>query len=235
MLSCLLFVVAVGLYRMRRHEGVRVPIAGLIGLFLLSWPPADWLLSRHLEAWYPERPLSSGGPAQAIVAISATVSQPELAIPYPVADKDTTGRCEYAAWLYSHGLPLPVLACGGLGGRAKVPLSRTMGVLLHRAGVPEPMIWTEEQSRTTHENAEYGAEILRARGVRTIVLVADVQEMLRAELCFRKAGIDVIPAPSSFRHTAFHELWPSWKAIDRNLRTIHETIGLVWYKLRGWI
>jgi uncharacterized SAM-binding protein YcdF (DUF218 family) len=130
-----------------------------------------------------------------------------------------------------------VVACGGLAVKAKQPLSVTMRELLQRAGVPDAMIWTEERSRTTHENAVFAADILRKHGISTIALVVEAQAMPRAEACFRKEGINVIPAPCEFIQfeSPLEEFMPSWLAIQRNEGTLHEALGLAWYKLRGWI
>jgi uncharacterized SAM-binding protein YcdF (DUF218 family) len=99
------------------------------------------------------------------------------------------------------------------------------------------MIWTERRSRSTHENAAYGAAILREHGIGTILLVTEAKDMLRAELCFKKEGLAVIPYPLSLRNMEhpLDELIPNSKAIARNERTLHETLGLGWYWLRGWI
>jgi uncharacterized SAM-binding protein YcdF (DUF218 family) len=112
-----------------------------------------------------------------------------------------------------------------------------MQELLRASGVAESMIWTERYSRSTHENAAYGAAILRKHGISTILLVTEASDMLRAEQCFRKEGLAVIPYPFAFRDIgpALDELIPSWKAIAQNERTLHETLGLGWYWLRGWI
>ena len=109
--------------------------------------------------------------------------------------------------------------------------------MLERYGIPETLIWTEERSRSTHENALYGAEVLRRHGIDTIALVVEAQSMLRAEASFRKQGITVAPAASDYREwgTLSEELMPSWKAIQRNEITLHETLGLAWYWMRGWI
>lgn len=112
-----------------------------------------------------------------------------------------------------------------------------MRQLLQEAGVPEAMIWTEQRSRSTYENAVYGAEILRQHGIGKIALVTEARSMLRAELCFRKQRITVVPAPCEFREfeSPLDEFTPSWKAISSNEETLHETAGLAWYWLRGWI
>src|SRR5947209_7607614 len=116
-----------------------------------------------------------------------------------MSDHETYERCELAAWLHNNWHPLPVLACGGRGNDRKQPYAATMGQLLRRAAVPDDMIWTEERSRSTHENAAFGAQILRQRGVNTVVLIVDATSMPRAAACFRKEGINVVPAPSRFR------------------------------------
>jgi uncharacterized SAM-binding protein YcdF (DUF218 family) len=208
----------------------------IFGVLLVSWPPVDWLLARPLEARYSGRLLPASG-AQAIVVLLSAVQMPRPKRPYPVPDQATFERCEYAAWLYHHWRHLPVLVSGGperAGGR---PISTAVREMLEREGIPETMIWTEERSRSTHENAAYGAEVLRSHGISTIALVVEAQSMLRAEACFRKQGITVVPAASGYREwgSLSEELIPSWKAIQRNEVTLHEALGLAWYWMRGWI
>ena len=235
LLLAFFLIAAAGLVRIRKCRGVGLVAAGLASLFLLSWPPVDWLLSLPLEARYTRRPARMES-AQSIVVLGSSASPPEYGTPYFVSDKDMYERCALAAWLHTHGHPLPILACGG-GATGKQPVSGTMQQLLQASGVPESMIWTERHSRSTHENATYGAAILREHGIGTILLVTEASDMLRAEQCFRKEGLSVIPYAFAFRDIgpALDELMPSWKAIDRNERTLHETLGLGWYWLRGWI
>ncbi len=231
-----LLLIATGLIRMRKSSGVWVPTLGLAGLFLLSWPLADWVFSRPLEARYPVRPFS-GDSAQAIVVLSEGVDPPHFETPYALPQHGTYARCKLAAWLYTHWRPLPILASGGPVEPGTPPFSEAMHELLREEGVPENDIWTEDRSRSTHENAVYSSQLLRQKGVTRIVLVTDAKSMLRAQLCFQKERLSVLPAPSEF--TQFgpldEELIPSWKAIYRNELTLHETVGLAWYRLRGWI
>jgi uncharacterized SAM-binding protein YcdF (DUF218 family) len=217
----------------RRREWATI---GILGFLLISWPPVDWLLARPLEARYSGR-LLPASEAQAIVVLLSAVRMPRPNRPYPVPDQTTLARGEYAAWLYRRWRTLPILVCGGperLGGR---PTSTAVREMLEREGIPETSIWTEERSRSTYENAAFGAEILRMHGITMIALVVEAQSMLRADACFRKQGITVVPAASGYREWGplSEELIPSWKAIQRNEVTLHETLGLAWYWLRGWI
>jgi uncharacterized SAM-binding protein YcdF (DUF218 family) len=232
-----LIITFIGLMVMRRAKKTWLAVVGVVGLFLLSWPPVDWLLSRPLEARYPVRALPPEQ-VEAIVVVSSASSPPRKERPYALPDKHTYQRCVFAAWLYQHWRPVPVLACGGPGGKhSSQPVAMVMRQSLQQAGVPEAMIWTEERSGSTHENAVFGAEILRQHGIGRIALVIEARSMLRAESCFRKQGMTVVPAPCEFREfeSPLDEFIPSWKAVSSNEETLHETAGLAWYWLRGWI
>jgi uncharacterized SAM-binding protein YcdF (DUF218 family) len=217
---------AFGLVRLRRCKGWGLAALGFIGLLLISWP----VISQSLEARYPVRPLPASD-ADAIVVLASTVHSPTYERPYPLPDKYTYGRTRFAAWLYRRWKPLPILACGGRKG------GPTMRELLIASGVPDARIWTEERSRSTYENALYGAGILRLHGIGRIALVVEAQSMTRAAACFRKQGFVVVSAPSEFREFGplSNELLPSWQAIERNEITAHEWLGFLWYRIRGWV
>lgn len=234
LLTVFFIIAIIGVARKKRKSALAV--IGVGGLFLCSWPPADWLFSRPLEMWYPAQPFRAA-PAQAIVVFSSGVEPPSSERPYARADEETYQRTEYAAWLYHHWQSAQVLACGGRGGDRNEPFSWTMRRLLQQFGVPADKVLVEEHSRSTHENAVFAAQILRQRGITSVALVVDASSMLRATACLRKAGVRVIPAPSGFRELRSFkdEILPSWKAIRQNERTLHEVGGLLWYSLHGWI
>jgi uncharacterized SAM-binding protein YcdF (DUF218 family) len=104
-------------------------------------------------------------------------------------------------------------------------------------GIPPDLIWIESRSRTTHENALYSSEILRQHGVPRVALVTDASSMPRATACFRKLGIDVVPAPFQFFNVnhSLRDMLPEWENIEANGLTLHEVVGLLWYRLHGWI
>ena len=236
LLLVLLIGLAFGAWRDRKR-GCRLACLAGLGLFLISWPPLDWLAGRHLETWYPVRPFREA-PTGAIVVLSGSVNPKQWERPFPLANQETVERCEFAAWLFHEWKSVPVLVSGGTGGQAGgTPFAGTMKTLLQRAGIAPEMIWTETASHSTYENALFSAKILRAHGVKRIALVVETQSMLRAEACFRKQGIEVTPAPSGFRYLGdlSDELLPSWRSIRRNEITLHETAGLAWYWMRGRI
>jgi uncharacterized SAM-binding protein YcdF (DUF218 family) len=225
-----------GLLKLWRSKRTNLVLTGLAALTLLCWPPFEWLLSRPLEGRYPVRPFESVAGVQAIVVFSEAVSPPTFERPYAQASSGTAERCNYAAWIHKTKLPLPILVCGGSPERMQPAFSAAMRELLLRSGVPDAMIWTEEQSQNTHENSAFGAVILRSHEIRRVALVVDARSMPRAAASLRKQGIEVVPSPSRFRQwEGPSEFLPGWQAIRGNEDTLHETLGLVWYRLRGWI
>lgn len=235
----LLFLAAVALIRYWRSSTppkARLLVLAIAALFLVSWPPMAILVSRTLEARYPPRMVPTDS-ADAIVVLASAVYPPCPPIPTPRLGSDTFERCQYAAWLHTHWRPLPVLACGGTDAVGP-PYASTMRDALEREGVPPPAIWLEDRSRSTHENAVFGAALLQKRGIRKIVLVTDAYHMLRSAECFRKQGIIVVPAACGYRsYQGFHlvQLLPGWEPIAWNEDVAHESLGLLWYWIRGWV
>ena len=169
------------------------------------------------------------------MVLAGSVDSPLPGRPYPLAAHDTYARIQHAAWLIKHWDSKPVLACGG--GQDSEAYSQTIRHLLESEGVPPDKIWIEARSRSTHENALYGSEILRQHGISRIALVIDARSMDRAAASFRKQGITVVPAPFRFYDLKLElqDVLPTWRAIQTNGETAHELVGLLWYWLRGWI
>jgi len=234
----LLFLAFVALFRIWRrstsNDRPRLLTFSLVGLLLLSLNPLVWLFSRPLEIWYDQHP-TPGEPADAIVVLAGAVASPLPDRPYSMIGPDTYVRLHHASWLFKHWAPQPVLASGG--GEDGKSYSQIMRHFLEAEGVPSDKIWVEDRSQSTYENALYGAQILRQHGISRIALVTDARSMLRAEACFRKQGLTVVPAPFRFYNMdlTLEDLLPTWRAIESNGETIHELVGLLWYWFRGRI
>jgi len=201
-------------------------------LFLWSWPPFAALLNATLEAWYPVRPYPAAE-AQAVVVLGGAVYAHTPSQPEDLPGIGTLLRTSYAGWLYTHWRPLPILVSGGPLDALHVSVSGVMARVLEERGIPPSMIWRENSSRSTYENAVYSAALLRARGIRTVALVTEARHMLRAEACFRRQGLDVVPAPCCYRALPYRFRWtdllPKARAMTENEDALHEWIGLLWY------
>jgi uncharacterized SAM-binding protein YcdF (DUF218 family) len=216
----------------RRRPWLETIVIG--GIAFLSMNAGAWLLSRPLEMWYGRDAMPQEN-ADAIVVLAGTVSPPTRARPYALPAEDTYRRVQHAVWLFRYWRPVPILVSGG--GNEKSPHAETMRRVLESERIPGAMIWTESRSSNTHENAVYAADILRAHNVSRVVLVVEASGMLRAAQSFRKAGVTVVPSPVRYTQLTweFDDFMPGWRGIQSNGEAIHELVGLVWYKLRGWI
>jgi uncharacterized SAM-binding protein YcdF (DUF218 family) len=223
--------------RRRSRRNVLVGLAALVGLFLWSWPPSTALLAYSLERWYPIAFIPAGH-AEAIVVLGANAYPPDASQPEPLPGYSTFLRCQHAAWLYRNWKALPVVASGGLVS-SRVVIADVMRQTLLEAGVPDSMIWTERASRSTYENALFTAQLLQSKQIHRIALVTEGYHMLRSVQCFRKQGIDVLPAGCNYRYLQFTGRWaeffPSPRMIGFNEDSLHEWAGLAWYRLSGKI
>ena len=105
-------------------------------------------------------------------------------------------------------------------------------------GIAPDRILTEGQSQTTAENARFTANLLHPMPHSRWVLVTSGYHMPRAVGAFRQAGFDVVAFPAGFRTHGWHGMWKAESTATENLRRIdvgvHEWVGLVVYKLRGY-
>jgi uncharacterized SAM-binding protein YcdF (DUF218 family) len=76
---------------------------------------------------------------------------------------------------------------------------------------------------------------LRVQGITRVALVTEAYHMLRAEGAFRKAGIEVIAAPTGFRAADFQgrpsDFLPNHKAIQYSDEALREWVAIAWYSI----
>ncbi len=158
---------------------------------------------------------------------------PEYANEDTVKDEVLT-RLRYGARLYrSTGKPILVT-----GGR---PLGNTASEAAQMKRVLEqdfsvPARWTEDASDNTLENARYTYQLLQQSGIRRIYLVTHAWHMPRSARAFRRAGFEVIEAPTAFTtryQTDLLAFVPNAAALRDSKIFMHELIGLLWYRLKS--
>ncbi len=135
------------------------------------------------------------------------------------------------AWLHRNWRPLPVLASG-----AAPPVSEPWRIPTG-ARRAASLVWVEDRPAPP-ATAPWRAETLRSRGMRRIALVTEAYHMMRAERCFRKQGLETLPAPCGFRTLKFNAgewLFPGWNPLSYNEAALHEYGGIAVYWLRGWL
>jgi uncharacterized SAM-binding protein YcdF (DUF218 family) len=98
-----------------------------------------------------------------------------------------------------------------------------------------PVRWTEDRSDNTFENARNSFRILQQEGIRKIYLVTHAWHMPRSAEVFRRAGFEVIEAPTAFTtryRTDLLTFLPQASALYDSKIFVHEVIGLLWYRLK---
>jgi uncharacterized SAM-binding protein YcdF (DUF218 family) len=168
------------IWRRRPRTGRAVAGIGLLALAFLSTTGGARLFVALLERQTTALVAPEKAGAQAIVVLAA--GQMENAPEYggrAIPDYIALARLRYGAHLHRR-TGLPVLVSGG-NGEADVDLdpakreyakADAMAVAMTQDfGVP--VKWIEPRSRDTLENANYSAAMLRADGVKRILLVTD--------------------------------------------------------------
>lgn len=111
-------------------------------------------------------------------------------------------RVVHAAKLWKEGLVAtgPFVTSGGQL-YDELVWARVMSAHAQRLGVPASRIITQDQGTTTQEEAKLTIDLLRARGVKTLLLVTSPYHSGRAARLFRAeaepAGIEVVSCPSA--------------------------------------
>ncbi|MGE0384215.1 MAG: YdcF family protein [Gammaproteobacteria bacterium] len=153
-----------------------------------------------------------------------------------VVSRRTMVRLQYAVLLQRQS-NLPVAVSGGSVFDQAVSEAELMRTALED-WFRVPVRWLEPRSRNTAQNAMFTHALLAGQGIRRIVLVTEGLHMRRAAWSFRRAGFEVIAAPTLIA-TEFPPRGPLMLMPDANaLRTssdvLHEWIGLAWYRVRYW-
>ena len=237
--ASLLMLIAFGWLLARRWPrlGRALSGSGVVLLLVVSTNAGARLLLTPLENMTAPLDLRQPSAAQAIVVLGAgsVEGAPEYG-GLDVPDQVALVRLQYAAHL-QHATGLPLLTSGGNGAPARgvQPKGATMARAL-REDFKTPVAWVEDQSADTAENAVFSARILKAAGVKRVLLVTQAMHMPRAQAEFVRNGIDVVPAPTLFysrtRWSPFM-LVPSASGLYRSFYAIHEWMGLGWYWMQA--
>lgn len=223
----------------RRRWGATCLGAAVFWLGLWSLPVVSDALRLSLEGQFKNQPLADLPEADAVVVLGGGITPVPLDWPYP----DLAGgadRVWHAARIYQAGKVPRVIISGGrlpwLGERTAE--AEAMRQFLIDLGVPEDALLLEDQSRNTHENAIYTAQLLQERALDRVLLVTSALHMPRALATFRAAGVNAVPAPTDFEviPEPSHLLrWlPDAGALSASTRTLKEYLGLWVYRWRGW-
>lgn len=230
----LLLLAAIGaLVAVRRPRlGGALIALSFVALYALSTPFVADTLIKMVEPTARDPLTDQDGQAIVVLGGGTYFSAPEYQGQDTVSSY-TLVRLRYAAYLH-RALKKPVLVAGGAPlGNSTSEAEQMKRVLQQEFQVP--VLWSEQGSNNTLENARLSYRILGAAGIRRIYLVTHAWHMPRARFAFEHAGFDVIPAPTEYTtglEVTVLDFLPRAGALLDSNHFFHEAIGIGWYHLR---
>ena len=128
------------------------------------------------------------------------------------------------------------------------PEAEDLTKLLVTMGVPKLDIIPEANSFNTRDNAVNVQKILQEQNFKTILLVTSAMHMPRSMAIFKHLGINAIAAPTDYRisqleidqpnrqnESVILSFLPNEDSFSLTTQAMREYIGILVYKLRGWL
>lgn len=143
-------------------------------------------------------------------------------------------RLSYAVHLY-RATGLPIILSGGVLDPADPSVAEIARHWLESEHAIDKVL-IETSSKTTRENAQFSAALIRQQGFRKVLLVTHAAHMARALDSAHAAGIDAIAAPAFFlsapsnNPTNVRDWLPDPWAVGSNYFLLHEIVGSYWYR-----
>lgn len=228
-----LLLALLGLLLVRRWVGRILMVLGLVSLWFLSCNAVAVALAAALlptpPAATPER--MKAADIQAIVILGGGVlpDAPEYGQTQP--SPNTLARLRLGVWM-ARQTGKPLAFSGGVGWAAAGTGTATEGAVAERVLRDEYGLllqWNEAASRDTAENAQLLWQKMQPSGMHRIALVTDAWHIPRASLEFRRAGFEVLPAPTGFavpRERPLLEWLPSAHGLAMSRQVVREWLGL---------
>jgi uncharacterized SAM-binding protein YcdF (DUF218 family) len=237
----LLLLLALGLILLyRRHKlANKLIIAAFCLLWIASTPYFAEGALHMLEAQTVPLDIShpNGHPhvADAIVILGGGTyfHAPEYGGQDTIGDA-TLVRLRYGAKLQRE-TGKPILVTGGKPLGNSVSEAQQMRIVLEQ-DFHVPVRWTEDESENTFENASNSFRIMQQANIRKIYLVTHTWHMPRAAEVFRRAGFEVVEAPTAYTtryRTDLLSFLPQALALEDSSIFFHEIIGMLWYRLKS--
>jgi len=251
-LGLALLLQIIGLLARQRRLGPALSAAGIVLLWLAATP----LLSRQL-VWGLEEPAARLTPhpiprADAVLVLGGGL-RPALPPRQGVEVNEAGDRLLRAVALMREGRAPWLLVSGGrVTFMANDPAAGEAGLakaLATSLGVAADRIVTSEEGRNTAEEAGALVRVARQRGWNSLLLVTSATHLSRSLATLRRAAPELriipvacdfqLPARSSFGTPTLAgsvlSVLPSAEALVLTTTALKEHLGLLAYRLRGWI
>ncbi len=150
----------------------------------------------------------------------------------------TADRFIQAVKLYKQGNIKHILISGGNGKENEESFREAAWVRgeLISVGIPDSVIFTEDKSNNTKENALFSKQIIDSlHFAPPYLLITSAIHIPRAALIFKQTGVDVVPFPCNY--TIGRGSFSGWDLVPATSTLLawdvflKETVGYWWYKI----
>jgi uncharacterized SAM-binding protein YcdF (DUF218 family) len=234
----LFLLVALIFYRKPRLGKTCILLALLVFMVFGTKPVPDMLI-RFLESQY--QPVSPLPHVDAVIVLSGALNL-RLSTPQHLEFGEGVERILAGIKLVQEGYGDVLIISGGSGDiydqtKREAVFLRQFAIDL---GVPEKKILIDQNSRNTYENATNTRAIMEQHGISSSILVTTASHLPRSMACFEKLGIKPIPYPVDFYSAPdpdynLFDIIPGVSSLKRTSFILHEYIGILIYKLVGYI
>ncbi len=159
---------------------------------------------------------------------------------------DGNDRMLQAISLYKQGVSNKIIYTAGTDSifnlhKAEAVLAKEF---MLEIGIPDSAIVTEAHSVNTYENALFTKQVLQKTDSnwqqKKYLLVTSAFHMRRSMACFKKQGFNVTAYSTNFKalldnYTLFNTIVPSYGPLQNWTYLIKEWIGILVYKIQGYI
>jgi uncharacterized SAM-binding protein YcdF (DUF218 family) len=210
-------------------------ICRIVALCIFLLFSNEWLLDWYAKKWQPAPVVISTGIAYSCGIVPGGFASPD-------ADDNgyfnaTADRFIQVVKLYKLGVIKHILISGGNGKIESKNFREGHWVKgeLISMGIPDPVIFVEDKSNNTFENAMYAKQILDSVQLKPpYLLITSAHHVPRASLLFKNAGILTVPFPCSYiagrGNFSFPSLLPELGVLGTWDLYLKEAAGYLWYK-----
>jgi uncharacterized SAM-binding protein YcdF (DUF218 family) len=236
---CILLVYAI--YTKNRTKSRKTIIATLIFFYIFSSP---FIVNEILLLWeVPPTAISRVKPHDIGIILTGTTINTTRQPAENIYLGGTSDRIGQTLQLYKLGKIKKIIISGGDVPILRRTTSREIDQIaryLIVSGVPKEVIYLEDRSTNTHENAVNTSKILKRQFPnQSCILITSGFHLKRAIRCFTKAGITVTPYGANYLSSE-RQWMPTYflptAGVMGDLQLIfREVIGYITYWIFGWI
>jgi uncharacterized SAM-binding protein YcdF (DUF218 family) len=220
------------------HNALYKKIGRILALCIFLLFSNAWLLDWYAKHWQPSPVQDPSGVGYSCgIVLGGFVSPGDHKNGYFNAAAD---RFIQTVKLYKLGTINHILVCGGNGKPDQKNFREAQWVKheLIVMGIPDSVIFIEDRSDNTSDNARYAKKIMDSLELTPpYLLISSAHHLPRASLLFKNAGIATVSFPCNYvagrGNFKISSLLPQPAVMEGWNVYLKETAGYFWYRLRG--